>query len=399
MERMHEGGVRMDGRTEGDGGRKRKRRLARVSPARTFGRGHERSEAVGSGMKALLRGVSGLVAIVGSMALGQGCVSSRVSDLEAYQEVPMNQVVPYPSRDEMRKRAFDVVLVDRPGPGIDDATLRAARREVHRALERIATNAGALVIDGGREDAGSDGESSGEGRAADFALVTRIERIEYSSSWEKPFKFLWQSEADVAQKPGTCTHRVEIQLEIELVRQGDPTRGIPDRTERTFELRHAVAQENKDLDPACSIAPVTLGVLLETALDEALSCLDLPLGKRLAPRGHVVAHRKAPEADRHIYRITLGSAQGIEPGNVVEIRREQRSISPEGVETRSERVLALGKVSDQVSAQSSWVAIDPEKATDEILKGDVVRPMRSESLLSSLSGPNCSAILVEDPLE
>ena len=349
-------------------------------------------------------GVSGIL-IVGLLFFAQGCVSSRVSDLDAYQEIPMNRVVPYPSRDELRNRAFDVVLVDRVSEGIDEETLRSARREVRRTLERIATNAGASVL----EDSGSDSDGYRSGRgvgangteleqsgpAADFALATRFERFAYSSSWEKPFKFLWQSEEDVAQKPGTCTHRVEVALEIQLIRLGDPTKGTPDRIERTFGLSHFVEQENKDLDPACSIAPVTLGVLFETALDEALSCLDLPLGQLLSPRGHVVAHRKAPEADRHIYRITLGAAQGIEPGDVVEIRREQRSISPEGVETRTERVLTLGRVSDQVAAQASWVAIDPTKATDEILKGDVVRPMESESLLSSLSGPNCSAILEE----
>ena len=66
-------------------------------------------------------------------------------------------------------------------------------------------------------------------------------------------------------------------------------------------------------------------------------------------------------ADRHLYRITLGSAQGIEPGDYVEIRREQRAMDPSGVETRTERVLALGRVSDQVKAQMSWIAADPNQ--------------------------------------
>ena len=41
----------------------------------------------------------------------------------------------------------------------------------------------------------------------------------------------------------------------------------------------------------------------------------------------------------------------------------------------------------------AWVAIDPSRATDEILEGDVVRPIENESLLASLSGPNCGSIL------
>jgi hypothetical protein len=68
-------------------------------------------------------------------------------------------------------------------------------------------------------------------------------------------------------------------------------------------------------------------------------------------------------------------------------------MSPSGEETRSERVVATGIVTDQIKSQRAWVAVDPSKAVGEILEGDVVRPVLSEGLLSSLSGPNCSKIL------
>ena len=58
-------------------------------------------------------------------------------------------------------------------------------------------------------------------------------------------------------------------------------------------------------------------------------------------------------------------------------------------------MIGQGEVSDQVMAQSSWIAVDPSKATEELLDGDVVRPVMSEGLLSSLSGPDCGKILVE----
>ncbi|NNL66709.1 MAG: hypothetical protein HKP30_10730 [Myxococcales bacterium] len=56
-------------------------------------------------------------------------------------------------------------------------------------------------------------------------------------------------------------------------------------------------------------------------------------------------------------------------------------------------MIATGEVTDQVQAQLSWIAVDPAKATDTILDGDVVRPVFSEGLLSSLSGPDCDEIL------
>ncbi len=341
-------------------------------------------------------GLLGLAAIVA----GFGCASGRVSNLDAYEEVPMNRVVPYPSTEELSKRAYEVVIVDRPARGIDESLLEKPRVQVRRALEGLAAEAGAGVIDrslqeiGGIRTEGVLGELEGreveDVSGADFALATRFSKYRYTSEWARPFKFLWQSVEDVADKPGTCTHTAEVEVDIQLIEIG-----ANDRVARTYALEHSATQKNKDLDPSCSIAPVTLGVLFEKALDEALVCLDLPLGTRLAPRGHLTKHRKAPGADRHIYRISLGSAQGMERGDRVEIRREQRSISPSGEETRTERVIGLGEVSDQVMAQASWIAVDPSKATEELLDGDVVRPVMSEGLLASLSGPDCNQILTE----
>ncbi len=338
------------------------------------------------------------VAAFGIVAGGFGCISSSVSDLDAYDKIAMSRVVPYPPKQELRKRAFEIVVVDRPSVGIDEVALETPRAQVRRAIEQIAASAGAAIIDRSLQELSAiptegvlselDGRDADVVRGADFALATRFSTYRYASTWKKPFKFLWQSEADVADKPGTCTHLVDVGLDVQVIEIGKN-----DRVERTFALENSAEQENKDLDDACTIAPVTLSVLFETALDEALSCLNSPLRAMLSPRGHVTAHRKAPDAERHVYRVSLGSAQGIAQGDTVEIRREQRATSPSGEETRSERVLSLGRVTDQVTAQYSWVSIDPSKAMGDILEGDVVRPVETEGLLASLSGPNCGSIL------
>jgi len=339
----------------------------------------------------------GVVAIFGFVAssLGLGCASSRVSDLDAYHEIPMHRVVPFPSEAELRKRAFGIVVVDRPSEGIDDAVLEVPRAQLRRGLEGIAADVGASIIDRSQRDSGGRGidgveaESDvPEAEGADYVLATHFSTYRNSSTWTKPTKLPWQSPDDIAVKPGTCHHRVEVELEIQVIEAA-----TKERLEETFAIAHTALQKNKDLDSACSISPVTLSVLFETVLDDALSCLQLPLGRLLSPRGHVSSHRKAPEAERHIYRVSLGSDQGLEHGDSVEIRREQLSMSPDGEEARHERVISLGRVTDQISAQMSWVAIDPAKATDEILEGDVVRPIEKESLLASLSGPSCGSIL------
>lgn len=337
----------------------------------------------------------GLMAAV-LCATSFGCATGRVSNVDAYEDVPMNRVVPYPSQDELRKRSFDLVIVERPAVGIDEDRLAQPRAQVRRALEDIAADAGASIVDrtvdepDGLPAEGEDGSAWEEATPADFALATRFSKYGYASSWKKPFKMPWQSDEEVASKPGTCEHMASVELDVEMRDLGND-----DAVVRTFVLTHEAQQETKDLDPACALPAVTLTVLFEKALDEALSCLDLPLGAALAPRGHVTGHRKAPGADRHIYRITLGSGHGLDSGDSVEIRREQRSMTPDGEETREERVIATGEVTDQVRAQQSWIAADPSKANVTILDGDVVRPVYAEGLLSSLTGPDCDAILIE----
>ena len=335
-----------------------------------------------------------------------GCVNGRLRDPDAYEDIAMSRVVPYPSEDEMRKRAYEIVVVDQEAFGIDPQILVKPRAQVRRALEDIAAEAGATVIardlqnvrglseegvspDLEAEDA-ADAQDIAEISDADYALATRFSTYRYTADWKPPFKFLWQSPEDVAEKPGTCAHRVDVEFDIEVIEIGNNERVI-----RAFELAHGADRSNKDIDPACTIAPVALDVMFENALDDALSCLELPLGTVLSPRGHVTGHRKERDGEGHVYRISLGAAQGIAPGDKIEIRREQRSISPMDEEVRLERVIATGVVTDQVQAQRAWVAVDPTKALSEILDGDVVRPLLSEGLLSSLSGPKCGQILQE----
>ncbi len=209
------------------------------------------------------------------------------------------------------------------------------------------------------------------------------------SSWKPPFKFLWQSPGEVADQPGVCTHRAEIGIEIEVVD------AVLDRHRAArYRLRHAAELKVKDRNETCPLEEGPRRVLFETAVDEAISCLRGPLEKLLAPRGHVTAHRRARGGSRaNQYLVSLGRAQGIESGDRVEIRREQHASTPTGDAWRTERVIAAGVVTDQVRAEEAWVAVDPTEVTEEILAGDVVRPVIREGLLSSLSGPNCDEIL------
>ena len=64
----------------------------------------QRVEAAGTRRRRtqILRGLIGVAAIMGIIG---GCATGRVSSIEAYGEIAMNKVVPYPDTADLHKRA------------------------------------------------------------------------------------------------------------------------------------------------------------------------------------------------------------------------------------------------------------------------------------------------------
>lgn len=353
------------------------------------GRGGER---IASGW-AVLAGAGLCLAI-------SGCAKPVVSDLDAYQVVPLDRVVPYPSEAELVKRVFEAVVIDRPSENLDEQALRKPRAQVRVALEKIAASYGAAVVD--RSPPGFDGVRTNQERSefpgidaevvssGDYVISARFTNYHHQATWSKPVKLPWQSEEDLAKKPGTCLHVAAVAFDVQVVEKD-----WDEAVRRTYLLTHQAKQENKDLDQACTIAPVNVDTLFETAIAEAMGCLELPLGNQVSPRGHVLAHRKAREGESEIYQVSLGADQGVDAGEPLEIRRVELSQSADGVENRDDRVIATGVATDLISGEDSWIGVNPDDVKSAILEGDVVRRHFQKDLISNLTGPNCKLILVE----
>lgn len=339
--------------------------------------------------------VGALLAISLLLQLPAACLSPRVNDLKEFETIAMNRVVPYPDAGELQERTVQLTVEHRPSPPeLDEEQLREARAWVRLAVENLALEQGARIEADPWEDPDAVGSTFGErklsGPERAFTVSTWFSTYRYSVIWKRPFKFLWQTEAEVAGKPGSCVHRADLALELRVEGPSEAERGS-----RTFALEHSAQEAVSGLDPDCPYSESARSALFEKAMDEALGCLRDPLAPLFAPRGHVTAHIRAPDSGRHLFRISLGEVQGVQVGQTFEIRREQRSATPEGILTRTERLIAVGVVSDQIDEQSSWIAVDPSEASEPILSGDVVRPKQEQGLLASLSGPPCRRILSE----
>ncbi|MCB9722685.1 MAG: hypothetical protein H6748_01405 [Spirochaetaceae bacterium] len=329
----------------------------------------------------------------------------------------MERVEPYPTRAERQRREREVAVVARPGDAALESSVRGEiERGLRDRLERLAREAGADVRrdpgSGADETAAEDGASGPDPSRVDpeaspeaspppdLVLSTRVVRGRHTASWKRPARRPWESEAEVARRPGTCTHAVTLALEVGL-HEWDGTLAATEAIvsarppSRRWRLEHGSEQSYKDVDPACSLSSAALVAQLESTLDEALRCLERPLSPLLAPRGFVTAHRRAPDADRHLYRITLGSDHGLAPGDAIEIRRVERGSRADDASGPDERLLVVGEVTDLLKPGLAWIALDPERALAPIRAGDVARRARREGLLSSLVGPSCEEILTE----
>jgi hypothetical protein len=336
----------------------------------------------------------GRLALVGAVTLGlglvvTGCASPQVNDLENFELIAMSRVVPYPAMVELKERAFDVVLTLRDSEALDETVLEDPWRWAREELEGMVEDAGATVV-----PLSSTRHSRSTKRQAkpvigiDYVLAVRFDTYIATSSWKPPYRFLWESTDEVAFQPGTCLNRVDVDYRVDVIEE-DSDGSIVE----TFLLRHSAEMKSKDANQACDSDPELPDALFETTMRESISCLRSPIDRLLAPRGHVTAHRYASDLDQHLFQISLGSRQGIERGEAVEVRREQHASRPTGEAWRTERVIARGVVTDRIEEEAAWVAIDPARADEEILAGDVVRPVLREGLILSLSGPDCKKIL------
>jgi hypothetical protein len=312
------------------------------------------------------------------------CASNQVVDLARYNEVPLNKVYPYPDEEELAERTHRVSIEAKFGGEVDPARAQATQDLIRLRVEDILAVSGASLV-------GEDGSEFAPDRPARrLDLVVRIDREDYTVTWKDPTNWWFQSEEEMAQKPGTCTHRAEVEIAFSVV---DPARPAARPRER-FTLRHASEAETETLDQQCPYTDEEIQGLFDTVVDEALTCAHVPLQNAFASRGHVLAHRRMEDGNVDLFKTSLGSGQGAAEGVEVAIFRVQYSTGADDTRVAEEHEIATGRITDHFQPDSSWVRVDVAQATRPLLQGDVVRPVYRESATADLNPfGGCSDIL------
>jgi curli biogenesis system outer membrane secretion channel CsgG len=112
--------------------------------------------------------------------------------------------------------------------------------------------------------------------------------------------------------------------------------------------------------------------LIRKAAEEAVADAEIDIKNFFARKGYILEKRVLD--NKSIFKISLGSSDGIKQNDKFEVVGQFESENPITNEIEIERkIIAVGTVSDLIDPKSSWVVIDDAKKTEAIRLGDSVK--------------------------
>ncbi len=112
--------------------------------------------------------------------------------------------------------------------------------------------------------------------------------------------------------------------------------------------------------------------LVRQAGKEAIENAAVDIKNFFAKKGFVLEKRVLK--NKTIFKISVGSADGIKTGDKFEIIGKYEIENPiTGKSEIESRIIGTGEVADKIDPKSSWVLIDDSDVVNSIRLGDVVR--------------------------
>ena len=112
--------------------------------------------------------------------------------------------------------------------------------------------------------------------------------------------------------------------------------------------------------------------LVRQAGEDAVDELKVNLKNALAKKGYIL--EKRVYGKKAIFKISLGSLDGVGQGDKFEITTQSESENPiTGLSEIERKVIGSGVIADKIDPKSSWVLIDDKEKIDSIRLGDTVK--------------------------
>lgn len=124
--------------------------------------------------------------------------------------------------------------------------------------------------------------------------------------------------------------------------------------------------------------------LVRKAGEDAISEIEVDIKNFFAKKGYIL--EKRTYENKAIFKITLGSLDGLKQGDKFEITGQYESENALTNQIEVERrIIASGVISDRIDPKTSWVIIEDDKKTDAIRLGDTVRMKYKKSSFAAVT--------------
>lgn len=123
--------------------------------------------------------------------------------------------------------------------------------------------------------------------------------------------------------------------------------------------------------------------LVRKAASDAIDNARIAIKNFFAKKGYIL--EKRVYKNKSIFKISLGSSDGVEQGDKLEIIGQyETENSITGQSETEKRIITTAKISDKIDMKTSWIIIDDLAKADKIRLGDMVKVKYSKSFSDKL---------------
>lgn len=312
-----------------------------------------------------------------------GCAGTGISLSDYQKEVSLPAAARLPTETDLNRQGRAKVVVFET----DDGDLERARNAqigitLTRDIEQTLGDNGAEVID--RRIATSLGqelqlaEVKGVGvyegpAVANFAVKPTITLAEYEYKYV-PASSYTDKKGKTHEIAAYYSHKAQVQAGLRIY-EIPSLHLVKSLTGRGSSSNSTADRGSRELSSN----------MIRSATQSALRDMRSEFLNLFAPKGYVLSRRD--KGSKSILRISIGSEQGIVPGNSVVIFSEQESIHPITNKVSYNKIPVVeGKVSEIVTPYEAWVVPEDEDKARRVRLGDLIEVVYKDSLWSRLLG-------------
>lgn len=321
----------------------------------------------------LLKPVSTISKLLLASAILAGCATTV--DLGKFHDADLREAEIMPSKDQLKQKRIKLVVFEADNAGLSNAQNANLGATFAAAVEKEVTAAGTEVVDRNLAQVLSNelklAESGGAGmysgpQVAQFAIRGKVTSAEYGAAYVEAST--WKDDkGEYHTNPAHYNHAAKVSGTLSLYE-------LP-----SLRLVKTISYTGQTTDSEPNGANAGKGAaMLRTAEEYAISDQAHQLKNMFAPKGYVVERRTDGKVS--IFKVLMGHEQGIHAEDKVVIyslRKKMNALT--GQEQIDEVPVAQGKISDQVTAEESWVVLDNQDAAAQIRLGDFVRVKYDEN--------------------